>query len=53
MLSLMNLENLNAEMIKEGIVQRIRLERLNNVAKRQFEILRDNTGIKKLKKMGK
>ena len=48
---LMNLENLNAEMIKEGISQNVRLERLNNVAKCQFQILRDSRGVNKIKKM--
>lgn len=45
---LINLENLNAEMINQGIEQSKRLERLNEVAKKQFAILQDNKGIKKI-----
>ncbi len=36
---LVNLENLNAEMINQGIPQNKRLERLNQIAKKQFDIL--------------
>jgi len=50
---LTNLENLNAEMIVEGISQRNRIEKLNNAAKRQLEILKDNAGIKRLENMDK
>ena len=46
---LSNLENLNSEMIFQGIDQRIRLERLNEVAKRQYHILQDNNNVIKLK----
>lgn len=45
---LSNLENLNSEMIAEGIEQKIRLERLNNIAKKQYSILHDSKGIKKI-----
>ena len=45
---LINLENLNAEMINQGIEQGKRLERLNEVAKKQYEILQDSKGIKKI-----
>ena len=42
---LINLENLNAEMIEQGIKQSKRLERLNEIAKRQYNILQDNKEI--------
>ena len=45
---LSNLENLNSEMIVQGIEQKVRLERLNNIAKKQYSILQDNNGIKKI-----
>lgn len=45
---LSNLENLNSEMIAEGIEQKIRLEKLNVIAKKQYSILQDNKGIKKI-----
>ena len=45
---LSNLENLNSEMIAQGIEQKIRLERLNTIAQKQYNILRDNNGIKKI-----
>lgn len=45
---LINLENLNAEMINQGVEQSKRLERLNEVAKKQYEILQDSKGIKKI-----
>ena len=45
---LINLENLNAEMINQGIKQSKRLERLNEIAKRQYEILKDHNGIKRI-----
>jgi hypothetical protein len=48
---LVNLENLNAELIANGISQRERLEKLNNTAKKQLEILKDNSGIKRLENM--
>ena len=45
---LSNLENLNSEMIAQGLEQKLRLERLNNIAKKQYSILQDSTGIKKI-----
>ncbi len=45
---LSNLENLNSEMISEGIEQKIRLEKLNAIAKKQYEILQDTKGIKRI-----
>lgn len=45
---LSNLENLNSEMISQGIEQKTRLERLNLIAKKQYDILQDNNGIKKI-----
>lgn len=45
---LSNLENLNSEMIAQGIEQKVRLERLNAIAKKQYEILQDSRGIKKI-----
>lgn len=45
---LINLENLNAEMINQGISQDKRLERLNDIAKKQFNILKYTSGIKKI-----
>jgi len=50
---LINLENLNAEMITDGIDQKTRIEKLNNTARRQIEILSGSSGIKRLEKMGK
>lgn len=48
---LINLENLNAEMINQGIEQSKRLERLNKVAKKQYEILQDSKGIRKIESL--
>ena len=45
---LSNLENLNSQMIAEGIEQKSRLEKLNNIAKKQYSILQDSKGIKKI-----
>ena len=45
---LSNLENLNSEMIAQGIEQKTRLERLKDIAKKQYNILQDSKGIKKL-----
>lgn len=39
---LSNLENLNSEMIAQGIEQKTRLERLNEIAKKQYNILQDS-----------
>lgn len=43
-----NLENTNAEFIKLGMSQRERLISLNNSARNQMEILKNNNGIKEL-----
>ena len=43
-----NLENSNAEFIKLGISQSERLIRLNESARNQMEILKNNHGIKEL-----
>lgn len=48
---LVNLENLNAEMINQGIAQNKRLERLNEIAKKQFDILQHTSGIKKIEQL--
>ena len=45
---LSNLENLNSEMIGQGIKRKVRLEKLNKIAKKQYSILQDNKGIKRL-----
>jgi len=45
---LSNLENLNAEMIEQGMPQKARLESLNKIAKKQYIILQDSNSIKKL-----
>ncbi len=48
---LVNLENLNAEMIEQGLPQNKRLERLNEIAKKQFDILQYSSGIKKIESL--
>ena len=48
---LTNLENLNAEMINQGLEQSKRLIRLNEIAKNQLEILKDSTGIKRIENL--
>lgn len=48
---LSNLENLNSEMISQGINQETRLERLNAIAKKQYGILQGSSGIKELEKL--
>lgn len=45
---LVNLENLNAQMIKDGLKQKDRLEKLNNIAKEQYAILYNSNNIKKI-----
>ncbi len=45
---LSNLENLNSEMIAQGIKQKNRLERLNIIARKQYDILKENNSVKKL-----
>lgn len=47
---LVNLESLNAEMINRGIISNERLERLNQIAKKQFDILQHTSGMKKIEK---
>ena len=46
---LSNLENLNSEMIAEGIEQKIRLEKLNSIAKNNIIFYRIVKELKKLK----
>ena len=48
---LSNLENLNAEMITDGLSQSERIVKLNNTAKKQLELLKNNNSIKRLEKM--
>lgn len=48
---LSNLENLNAELISQGIKQSERLQRLNQIAKKQYEILQESSGIKRIEKL--
>ena len=48
---LCHLENLNSEMIAEGINQKERLERLNAIAKKQYRIIQDDKGIKEIEKL--
>ncbi len=45
---LSNLENINAELIEMGISQSERLVRLNDMAKKQMELLRKNNSFKNL-----
>ena len=45
---LSNLENLNSEMIAQGTEQKKRLEKLNEIAKKQYNVLQDSNGIKKI-----
>lgn len=45
---LSNLENINAELIEMGIPQPERLVRLNDMAKKQIELLRKNKSLKSL-----
>jgi len=45
---LSNLENINAELIKMGLSQSERLVRLNDMAKKQMEILRKNKSLRNL-----
>ena len=43
-----NLENINAELIEMGISQFERLIKLNSMAKRQMELLKDNNSFNNL-----
>lgn len=48
---LSNLENLNAEMINQGVVAKDRLERLNYIAKKQYDILEKNSSVKRIEEI--
>ena len=48
---LANLENLNAEMIMSEISQSERIVKLNNTAKKQLELLKNNSSVRRLEKM--
>ena len=48
-----NLLNTNAELIEEKVPQSERLIRLNNSARRQMEVLKDNKSIKDLELLQK
>ena len=50
---LSNFENLNAEMIEQGLEQSKRLERLNAIAKKQYLTLQGSNGIKKIEALDK
>ena len=45
---LSSLENINSGMIAQGIPQNVRLEKLNAIAKKQYNILQDSKGIRKI-----
>ena len=48
---LSNLENINAQLIEDGISQKERLIKLNETAQKQIEILRNNKNIKELENL--
>ena len=48
-----NLENTNAELVEAGVPQNERLVRLNNSARRQMKVLKDNKNIKNLELLQK
>ena len=48
---LSNLENLNAEMINQRVVAKDRLERLNYIAKKQYDILEKNSSVKRIEEI--
>lgn len=48
---LSNLEALNANMIKNNIIQKERLEKLNMIARKELEILIDNKNILRIQKL--
>ena len=52
-LFLNNLQNTNAELIEEKVSQSERLVRLNNSARRQMKVLKDNKNIKELELLQK
>lgn len=49
LICLSNMENINAVLINEGVIQNERLERLNKIAIHQMKILEDNNNRKLLK----
>ena len=53
LLILNNLENTNAELIEAGVPQSERLIRLNNSARRQMKVLKDNKNIKDIELLQK
>ena len=48
---LSNLENVNAELITQGMEQSKRLERLNEIAKKQFQTLQNSKSIEKIENL--
>ncbi len=48
-----NLQNTNAELIEEKVPQSERLVKLNNSARRQMKVLKDNKNIKDLELLQK
>ena len=50
---LANLENLNAEMISNGLSQSDRIVKLNDTAKKQLQLLKNSSSINRLEKMNK
>lgn len=48
---LSNLENLNSEMIAQKMEPKLRIEKLNNIAKKQYSILQDSKGINRLESL--
>ena len=52
MIILNNLENINAELIKNGLEQSERLVRLNEIARERMKILVNSKSMKDVLKMG-
>ena len=50
---LSNLENINAELIEMKLPQSERLIRLNNMARKQMNLLKDNNSYKKIESINK
>jgi len=48
---LVNLENINAQMIKDGFKQKDRIEKLNSIAREQYIILHNSNSIKKIENL--
>ena len=48
-----NLQNINAQLIEEKVSQRESLIKLNNIARTQMQILKDNKNIKELETLQK